>query len=220
MRNLKLIYNKILKTKKIQTAYHEAGHCIVAAMFLDLLNLKALTINITEIKKINPNWRGGLNFEAKSAPSPTDYNFGDKILLIALAGICSKTVYLKGASYVNDNLSNFKSDSKLLSAEGAIDDYEMAQLYINPISQAFRIRTSYVQWSAFRFVFEFLLIPEVWSAVVYIAEELIKHDNETLLKDEILELLTDIGFVEYFTNNKSAILNKRYPLRKETLIKT
>lgn len=219
MRKIKLIYNKVLNTKKIQTAYHEAGHCIVAAMFLDLLNLKALTINITEIRKINSAWRGGLNFEAKSAPSPTDYNFGDKILLIALAGICSKTIYLRGANYVKDNLSKFQSDSKLLEAEGAIDDYEMAKQYINPISQAFRIKTSYVQWSAFRFVFEFLLIPKVWDSVVSLAEELIKHDKETLLNAEILQLLTDGGFIEYYSNNKTSILNKRYPLRRETLIK-
>lgn len=217
--DFKLAYHYFIKTKKIKTAYHEADHCVIAALFQDKLILKCLTINESEVKKINSNWRGGLNFELNNKLSSTDYELQDKLVLIALAGVCAKTIYIEGNAFVNKNLHNFKYNTKLLSLKGATDDYNLATPLITQISQAYQIEHTYVTWSAFRFVFELFLTSVVWQSIKCIAEELIKHKNKTLLATEINQILNDCGLINFIKISQSKIMMNRYPLCKDSLIR-
>lgn len=216
---LRLLLHKLFKTTKLATAYHEAGHCVVAALFADKLNLKTLSANKAYMKKIDPSYKGGLLLEWINIPSQTDYQSGDHLILISLAGICAKTIYCKGHSYTRKNLSLFKNNPKeLMEIEGAFDDYEIAKTFSRPISQYLNVRKEIIEWSAFRWNFEFLMTSEVWNATIKIAEEIIKHPNQTLNDSEIIATIRKVKLDVYLDSNKDIFLSKRYPLTNKTLI--
>lgn len=208
---------KFFKTKKLATAYHEAGHCVVAAVFSDKLFLKELSVNKEYMSKINTGYTGGLHLEWYNIPDQTDHESADHLILIALAGICAKTLYTKGTSFVNRNIDQFRNNSDLLVADGASDDYEIVESYSKPLAQILNTKKSTIEWSAFRWVFEFLLDSEIWTATKIIAEEIIKHPNQTLNGREIIVIIEKSG-LRYILNDRSHnFLSKRYPLSIQNL---
>lgn len=199
------------------TAYHEAGHCIVAYIFFDRIKLNLLTINKEVANQKNKGSNGGLLWEWRNIPNGEDYEAGDYSILISLAGICSKTIFIKGNDFVKDNLGKFRGNHSLLNSEGAVDDYKFTEIYSQPISGYFDIKKYEVEWSAFRWVFEYLLVPEVWKATELLANALLEASTNTLNKQEIETLMEKSGFDEYLQNNKQQLLAKRYPLSQKTL---
>lgn len=203
--------------KKEHNAYHEAGHCIISMFFYDELNIREITINSVKAKEIDETYNGGFDFGWKIKPQATDYISGDKIVLILLGGMCSTTIYDKGNKYVKDNIKKFPYDKKFLYSKGADVDYDIAKSYIEPIASYFQVNRIKSQWNAFFYVFHYLLIPEVWEAVVSLAEGMQKKNNKSLNHDEIIEMLEDIGYLKFLEKNKINLLKLRYPLNRNKL---
>lgn len=214
---MKLWFHKMIKTDKLATAYHEAGHCVVSAIFSDKLTLNTLSINKEYLRSIHPEYNGGLHIEWKELPDENDHESGDNLILIALAGICTKTIHKKGFEFVKHNISKFQNHPDLLESEGAVDDYKIAQMYSKPISVRLQIKHQIIEWSAFCWLFELFLNPEIWDKTKTIAEELVKHKNQTLESEEINDLVESIGLKSLLIKRKGEFLSKRYPMSKETL---
>lgn len=215
---MKLFFHKFCRTKKLATAYHEAGHCVVAAIFADKINLKILSIDPELLKKYHPSYNGGLNIEFINIPNQTDNEPADHLILIALAGMCSKTIFTKGQKFVKDNFETFKNDATQLDSSGASDDYKIVKDYINHLAVRLQIRQDVIQRSAFRWLFNYLMTPEVLSATKLIAEELIRRPSQSLHNGEITDLIKSTGLAAYLTSEKNNLLSKRYPLTKQKLI--
>lgn len=196
----------------VATAHHEAGHCIIAALFNDKLFLKCLTIDSSLLKKVNPNYTGGLNLEFYTTPQSHEVEPGDNLILIALGGLCAKTIFKRGKQYVKDNLHLFSGKPNLMEIEGATEDYDLVRKFSLPIANVLQTRQTTVEWSAVRWVFEFLMEDEVWEATKKVAQKLLKNTNKSLVSTEISEFLDEINFQQHLENTKSIHLSKRYPL--------
>lgn len=210
-----LFFHKIFKTQLLSRAYHEAAHCSVAAIFTNKLVLKTLTINKKLAKEVNPAYAGGLSMSFKIIPKDNNPEPGDNLILIACAGICGRTIHSKGFEYVRNNISIFHTNDKLMDTRGAEDDYGMMQKYSKPIGNIFSTSYSIIEWSAFRWTYEFLMDERIWEATKKIAEALIKKPDRTFNEVEILDIIEKSGLKNYLDNNKSVFLDKRYPLKPE-----
>jgi hypothetical protein len=199
-------------------AYHESGHCIIAMLFSDELDIRKVTINKEATKLMDASYNGGLDFGWKVHPSNTDFNAVDKIALIALAGICSTTIYVRGHKYINENLHKFPHDSSHLSSYGADVDYKIAKDHIVPLAECFSLEPISVQWNMLFFILRFLIKSEVWDCVTKMSERLITKDDNTLSFKEIIQLFDSIDYTNYIGVNKSALLSKRYPLNRHKLM--
>jgi len=215
---LKLLYYRLFKRKKLAIAYHEAGHCVVAAIFTDKINLKMLSINKELMKKNHPSYNGGLDFEFINIPNPSENEPADHLILIALAGMCSKTIFNKGQKYVKKYFETFKNNSTQIDNSGANDDYKIVNDYINPLAVRLQIRKDIIQWSGFRWLFDYLMTPEVLIATKLIAEELIRRPSQSIYNGEITDLINSTGLAAYLLAKKNNIISRRYPLTREKLI--
>ncbi len=209
--------HKILKTEKFKVAYHEAGHSILAFLFDDIFEYNILTINKKEAAKYNEKFKGGLNFNWIFVPKPDDYNASDKLALISLGGICSRTIFSKGQKFVIENKTNFSKNSKLLDRTGASDDYDVAINCCDHSCFYLQVRRDIVLWSAFNKIFDFFLLPEIWNLIVKIAEHLIKTPKQTLYQSEIYEFIEMSGIKNTLNTYKENFILSRYPLERNKL---
>lgn len=139
-------------------------------------------------------------------------------MLIALAGICGRTIHSKGIKYVHGNLSNFSKDSDLMDSRGASDDYSLAQSHSKPIGKNLLTDYRIIEWSGFRWIFEYLMTTEVWEATKFIAEKLVTTKTQSLKGSEIEEVIVGSGLRDFLNQNRSTLLSKRYPLNKNSLV--
>lgn len=199
---MKLLFHILFKTDKLSKAYHEAAHCVVAAIFTENIRLNLLTINENIAKKFHADNKGGLSISFIEVPQREDYESGDNMILISLAGICGRTIFSKGKNYTMKNFELFKKNKDLLDTRGSNGDYEITQHFSKNIERIFRIKHEYIEWSAFRWLFEYFLIVEVWYATDYIAKELLKKKDQTLNVDEIRNLILRSGLHDYLLINR------------------
>ena len=215
---MNILFHRLFRTNKLSTAYHEAGHCVVAAIFSDKLKLKVLSVNREKLRSVNSSYNGVLNMEWFAIPDKSDYQSADHLILIALAGICSKTLYTKGSKYVSANMSRFPYRDGLLDSAGGVDDYEIVKDFSIPLSRILQIKRTTIEWSAFRWIFEYLMIDEVWQATRKIAEQLISHNDQHFSEKQIAEIVRSSGLESFLITNKQSLLKKRYPMSIQTLI--
>jgi hypothetical protein len=193
-------------------AYHESGHCLIAMLFDDELDIKRVTLDKESLKKIDPSYNGGLEFGWKRKPLATDFNAADKLALISLAGICTATIYIKGQKYIEDNLYKFPSDSSHLSTIDADVDYETAKGIIAQLAECFSLEPLKIQWNMFFFLFRFLKKNEVWNCITQLSNKLLEKENKTLYYSEIVQIFDDCHYSKYIEENKTNLLSTRYPL--------
>ncbi len=193
-------------------AFHESGHCLIAMLFDDELDIKSVTIDKESLKTIDPSNNGGLVFRWKKEPLNTDYNAVDKIALISLAGICTTTIYIRGQKYIEDNLHKFPYDNSHLSAFGADVDYKIAKDNIAQLAKCFSLEPLKIQWNMFFFLFRFLKKNEVWNCIIQLSKKLIEKENKTLDYSEIVQIFDDCQYSKYIEVNKAKLLSTRYPL--------
>ncbi len=203
---------RLIKTKALRTAYHEAGHCIVAAIFDHKLYLKALTLDKAFLASHDKTWNGALLIEWYTQPQPHELEPGDHIILVALAGMCAQTLYSKGKNFVVKNRALFPKNPKLMDIDGGSVDYKIAQMYSVPIASNIQgVHNTHIEWSAIRWIYDYLMEPQVWRATKLVAEELLRSPNKSLDSTEIAVFLKEIGFNNYLTANKARLLGQRYP---------
>lgn len=215
---MQILIHKVIRSKLLRNAYHEAGHYVLALLFYDILELEELTINKEKVKAINKGWAGALHLIWHKKPANNDINAGDHMILIALAGICARTIFIQGREYVIKNYSKFKNNPKLMDTTGAGDDYEIVQKFTKPISLTIGTLHQQIEWSGFFFVYMYFLDKYVLAFVQKIAEELIRSADRTLTNTELIKLAQEIGFIAWIDQNRSKILQPRYPLDKKKLI--
>ncbi len=215
---IKLVFHSILKTKKISRAYHEAGHGIVAELFNDLIELKLLTINEKAAKKYDDKSNGGLSMKLKYNPKNDDYENGDKISLVALAGICSRTLYLKGRNYVIENRFKFPNNPNLVDFDGSSEDLKIAEYNNKRTSLSLKIKTSYIMWSAMIVLFDFFFNPEIYTQIKLLAEKLLLTKGQTLEQKELEIFMQQSGIREKLKKYKKEFYETRYPLTKTLII--
>jgi hypothetical protein len=215
---MKLFIHKLFKTNKLRTAYHEAGHFIVASIFQKTFKLNKISINKKLLRLDNLEFNGGLNLEFIEQPNQTDFEKGDQLILVNLAGICAQTIHTKGQKYVRKNIHNFKNNTDLLNLTGSKEDYNLAQKYSKPIGQYLNVNYTYVEWSAFLWLFKLFLNPIIWNCIKKTAEMLITVKDYTLDSNQISHLLQEIDLNPSIDKIKTDFINKRYPLSKNKLI--
>lgn len=207
-----------MEDREKHDAYHESGHCLIAMLFDDELEIRKVTLDKEFLKTIDPSYNGGLDFGWKKKPLDTDFNAADKIALIKLAGICTTNIYIKGQTYIKDNLYKFPKDTSHLSVIGADEDYNTAKSIIAELGECFSLDPVEIQWNMFFFLFRFLIKTEVWNCIIQLSEKLIEKENKTLSYSEIVQIFDDCQYTKYIEENKTKLLSKRYPLDKLKLM--
>lgn len=216
---IRLFKRKKEKKELIATAFHEAGHCIIAALFEDKLFLKQISINKDFMRSIKAKTVGGLLIEFHEDLDPNDFASIDHLILISLAGICAKTIHVKGKKFVLKNRDNFSSYPKQMILEGATDDYEIATTMSKRISYKYKIQSSYIQWSAFKWLYDFFLLDSIWQATTIVANEVMRHPDKSLNHEELEQLFKQKGVLDLIKYSKDEHLKLRYPITRESLVK-
>lgn len=205
----------LLRTNDLKIAYHEAGHCIVAAIFADKLYLKQITVNRRVLAQNDQFWNGALLIEWYETPQSHELEPGDHIICVALAGMCAQTLFSKGKKFVRSNRMLFPNKPSLMDTRGADIDYNIAKTYSVPIaSNIAGISSAVIEWSAIRWIYDYLLEDEVWRGTKLLAEQLLRKQNKSLNAEEISEFLDKIGFTDHLLSHRKRYIEARYPFTK------
>ena len=216
---LKLAYYKRFNPEVLRTAYHEAGHGIVAALFSDELELVKLTVNKKALKRENRAYNGVLKVSFFTIPLDNDFVPGDHLTLIALAGTCSRTLFTKGRQQVYDGIETgtYYVNRNAMDITGAHEDWSIAGLQSSRTRQYINVPKDIIIGSGLRWVFNYLMQPEVWKATERLAEELIRRPGLTLDSKQLSRFLQEIGFFRYLSQHGIGLLALRYPLTANSL---
>ncbi|WP_345237602.1 hypothetical protein [Hymenobacter saemangeumensis] len=217
---LRLAYYKRYKPEVLSTAYHEAGHGIVAALFAQELELVKLTVNRKALKRENRAYNGALHVSFFTKPLDTDFEAGDHLTLIALAGTCSRTLYTRGQEAVYDGITNmtFYVNRDAMDRTGAHEDWSIASLQSTRTQGYINAPKDVILNSGVRWVFNYLMQPDVWRATERLAEEIIRRPGLTLSNNQISRFLNKIGFTSYLAQHSKGLLSMRYPLSVNSLV--
>ncbi|TXM73729.1 hypothetical protein FV218_10975 [Methylobacterium sp. WL69] len=146
---------------KIETAYHEAGHAVLAHRSHYVRIKPTSSVSIVQVD----DEHGGVDVETDpGAPSTTDHRMAYEMAIVGAAGFSAQRRYLKDNNeLINDDAIN----------AGARSDANGVREYFGA-----RVFFEFVHAVEFRFQYN-----EVWEQVVLLAEALMK--NETLTFDEV-----------------------------------
>lgn len=217
---LKLAYYKRYKPEMLRTAYHEAGHGIVAALFAHELALVQITANKKALNRAGKRFNGALQVEFHVLPQPSDFEAGDHLTLIALAGTCSRTLYTRGQAAVHDGINNmtYYVNRDAMDITGAHEDWAIASSQSTRTQRYVNAPKDVILNSGVRWVFNYLMQPRVWDATERLAEEIIRRPGLTLGSEQISRFLKKIGFAGYLAHHSQGLLSMRYPLSTKTLV--
>jgi hypothetical protein len=171
-----------------------------------------LSVNQERVKSIDPTYSGGIHLRFRNQPKPTEIDPAEKLTQVLLGGMCATTIHTKGVLYVQENLPLFPYDASHLDSNGADIDYEYAKKYMYQVADIVNVERVRALWSVFNFTFNFLLDETVWSALSDLANQLYSKEDQTLTTEEIYQIMTANGFLNYISLERDKFFNGRYPI--------
>lgn len=210
---MKVLY-RVFRKKLLRTAHHEAGHYLVTLLFRRRLLNTGMTMNRRELSAIDTSLAGAVIGQWIDVPEPDDYEAADIMCLVAVGGMCAQTLASRGFRYVDQKWSRLHLTQGSLDVRGASGDYPMLQTYARPLATVYRTRQVVVEWSAFRWVFRYLMHETVWQCANQLAWGIVQSRNRRLEPSDVEELLRPFGGYDALDQAASSLLSQRYPLRK------
>jgi len=189
----------------IRKAFHEAGHATVAYIFNYCLKLDEITIDEEYAKTKNINYRAGLLIS--HSPIHLD-QFYDHMMLIALAGRCSQTKFIKGKKYINKNMHVFATDESLFVSTGTGIDKSKWEKYANQYALLSEIDSEVLIAEGNIFIFKFMNNFLVWETIKGLALKLM--EKKYLDQKEIENYFNGLIWKFFLDNYSNRILKKKY----------
>lgn len=200
------------KKGTLRDSFHESGHSVMCLLHEDTFIVNELSVNQERVKAIDPTYSGGIHLKFRNQPKPTEIDPAEKLTQVLLGGMCATTIYTRGALYVQENLTLFPYDASHLDSNGADFDYDYAKKYMYQVADIVIAERVRALWSVFNFTFNFMLDKTVWSCLSDLANQLYNKETQTLTTEEIYQIMTTNGFMNYVALNRDRFFNGRYPI--------
>jgi len=141
----------------------------------------------------------------------------DMLMLIMQAGVAAATIYVRTPAWVHQNREFFPGNPSWMHYAGNEGDFELIMPRKVRLAREFSIDKETVLWNGFQNIYEYLLEPVVWQAVLVIASALNTATDLQLTGTQVSQILTE----KYNLTSLDAIRDrfrvKRYPLTAERL---
>lgn len=190
------------------TAIHEAGHCLISYLALDLFEIQFVTAN-TELSKTQDSTSlGGLKGFIKKKTETLTFQDHDLMILICLAGMCADDInHCEGN--LNEQLYDNSVFSKKMNSKKYSGDSKLLSPHLNTLVTSYNVDQRPYTISCQKLLNEIFTTDGIKSILIELRNRIANSPNQTIQGSEIIDYLDITDLKEWRENNWKKIIESR-----------